>query len=692
MNRNNKLTRFDTGGSHSENILGGIPLTNNSSVEENETKSGNFIYSDRIFLDNNIVSQYNLPKSLVGKSVADATKMIDNKFKGRNDKISQSTKNSMLSKIAEAQEAMKPQEPEMMQQEGIEPQMAGNASQLGQMSLGGNIGGNIDGNAITTGASGLYDMGDEIFGKSKLNTSGIQPMSGASAAGSAGSGALKGASTGAAIGSIIPGVGTLIGAGVGALAGGISGFIGGRKDERAQLDNNNRYAVNLNKQFSDQYSYGGELKPKKITKQQIQDTVIVPGTNPSLSNDRFKYAIGEQGGVTHGTLGTSGYYLYYDKKPGEPGFNPDAHREFVTQSGYDTYMKSPQGQQYRQRLQNKTLPNVQFSLNPNMNQMSGGGPLPYDIKTDKNLFINNFGVPVRDAARPVARPIPPSYGDLISKGDYETPEEMLSKPTGYGDYLRGDANLDRTVNDSDILKTKPGFGKQVWDNTKIAGKFVNDNLGNIARYAPVVANAYQLSQLEKPQYESLARLSNRYQPEYVDEAQLQNIAKQSMNNTVNAISQSGASQGQIRASVLGSQLQRTKALSDSYGQAAAQNRATNDRAQTFNLGVDQVNLQQSNNELDINDRNKGNYDTQKSKLISQLGNDVGNIGKEQVQKKIIAKTLGYKWDGEFVKSPDGNVVTDPDTGKPMTGEKLKALQSSKEKKALGGYLIKNKLK
>jgi hypothetical protein len=165
-----------------------------------------------------------------------------------------------------------------------------------------------------------------------------------------------------------------------------------------------------------------------------------------------------------------------------------------------------------------------------------------------------------------------------------------------------------------------------------------------------------------------------------------------MNNTVNAISQSGASQGQIRASVLGSQLQRTKALSDSYGQAAAQNRATNDRAQTFNLGVDQVNLQQSNNELDINDRNKGNYDTQKSKLISQLGNDVGNIGKEQVQKKIIAKTLGYKWDGEFVKSPDGNVVTDPDTGKPMTGEKLKALQSSKEKKALGGYLIKNKLK
>ena len=79
------LTRFNTGGTHEQNPLSGIPIGNNNSVEENETKSGNFIYSNRIFLDSNIVSQYNLPKSLIDKSVADATKFIDNKFKGRND-------------------------------------------------------------------------------------------------------------------------------------------------------------------------------------------------------------------------------------------------------------------------------------------------------------------------------------------------------------------------------------------------------------------------------------------------------------------------------------------------------------------------------------------------------------------------------------------------------------------------------
>jgi hypothetical protein len=50
-----------------------------------------------------MVTQFNLPKSLIGKSIADATKIIDSKFKDRTDKISMSTKNSMLDKIGQAQ-------------------------------------------------------------------------------------------------------------------------------------------------------------------------------------------------------------------------------------------------------------------------------------------------------------------------------------------------------------------------------------------------------------------------------------------------------------------------------------------------------------------------------------------------------------------------------------------------------------
>lgn len=727
--QNGGLTRFDTGSTHEQNPLSGIPIGGNNSVEENETKQNNFVYSNRIFLDSNVVSQYNLPKSLIGKSVADATKFIDNKFKGRNDKISQSTKNGMLSKIAEAQEAMKPQEPEI-EQEGIDVSQMALGGYVNKMAMGGDptiitsdnntqpgviddeinnnlkygsmaaaisrpIGDNIYNNGdqqrnnniqsinaigtgvgsaiggksggiisnAVTGTTGLYEMGSEAFGKSNVDTSGTTSIKGASAGKSAGSGALKGVGTGAAIGSIIPGVGTAIGAGVGALVGGITGFIGGKKDEKAQLKNNNKYSNRYNDQFSDTYALGGQMDPtKKITTDVLINTPIIENVKPSTQSDRFRYAVGEQGGVQHGASGEQGHYLYYDKKPGDSGFNPNIHREFVNQSGYDTYMKSAQGQQYRRNLQ----------LQPK--QMADGGY--YD--KNKPYFMTNPGPTSINSTIGKTG----FYGpDILPKQIFNDSSEPINIPEREIIPTQTQAQFENYANQA--YPNKPSFGQKV-------GKTINDNAGNIARYAPIAANAYQLSQLKKPQGERLDRLSNRYKPEYVDEAALQNIADQTMNNTIGAISQSGASQGQTRASILGSQLQRTKAISDAYSQAAAQNRATNDRAQTFNLGVDQVNLQQSNVEKENFARDSAAYRNAKREYITGIGEGIGDIGKEQTYKKIIAKTTGYKWDGEYVKSSDGTVVTDPLTGKPMTEEKLKELQSTKDKKALGGYLIKNK--
>lgn len=725
--QNGGLTRFDEGKSHQENPLGGIPLGNNNSVEENETKNGNFIYSNRIFLDENTVSQYNLPKSLVGKSVADATKLIDNKFKGRNDKISQSTKNGMLSKIAEAQEAMKPQEPEMEQDYPQE------RTEQFQMAYGGNInryenGQQLGDTFVNTAATGadmiipgsgqLLKMGDQL-GQSIGNS--------------------IGGNRGESIGGLISPMGTLRGLGSALKTGNINdipgiGIFGGKTSkQKLDIENANNLTLASNKKFSDQYSLGGILNPTKITKQQLQNTTVLPNTNPTTQSDRFRYAVGEQGGVQHGTSGEPGHYLYYGKKPGQPGFNPAIHREFVNQGGYDTYMKSPQGQQYRRNLAiNNQQPVEQFGYGGKMNQMGDGGDY---LKNNRPYYMTNPGqvIPFNQTSISSNNFVKPSLqpngiGDeIIQFKQPVTKNEIYNyqKNKGFtGKNLDGilGPNTQKYIN-SDIInytpetidlsqkidpiitptQTKVGFeayanAKQIADtkkNRSLVGKglsYTNDNLGNLARYAPIAANALQLAQLKKPQGERLDRLSNRYNPEYVDEAQLQNIANQTMNNTVNAISQSGASQGQTRASILGSQLERTKALSDAYSQAAAQNRATNDRAQTFNLGVDQVNLNQSNTEKDINARDQAAYRNEKSKYISAIGEGIGDVGKEQTYKKIIANSTGYKWDGEYVKSPDGNVVTDPDTNKPMTQEKLQQLQSSKEKKALGGYLIKNKIK
>jgi hypothetical protein len=177
-------------------------------------------------------------------------------------------------------------------------------------------------------------------------------------------------------------------------------------------------------------------------------------------------------------------------------------------------------------------------------------------------------------------------------------------------------------------------------------------------------------------------LTNKYKPDHIDESALQNIADQELNNTSNAIQNSGGSQGEIRANLLGAGLNKTKALSDAYFKSKEFNANQNATAQQFDLGVDNTNLQQSNQELDINDRNKGNYDTQKSKLISKLGDNIGDIGKEQTYKKLAKKMFGYSYDGKYWVKPDGTKIDDKQLQEEIEQEKEKQSKS----KALGGYL------
>ena len=713
--QNGGLTRFDTGSTHELNPNGGIDIGNNNSVEENETKQNNFVYSNRIFLDSNIVSQYNLPKSLVGKSVADATKFIDNKFKGRNDKISQSTKNGMLSKIAEAQEAMKPQEPEMeqsqegmidptqmafggyvnrqmedggyydqnnpyfmqnpgVQQPGIGPMnqiqpvsqlsQANSLSQIKPFSTGnqlpttsavpdtaGAIGGGLKEMSGKTGlglssalgaASTAIDLGKTAFGKPAQDTSGLAPSAKVNSGGMIAGSAMKGASAGMAFGPL--------GAGIGAAVGGVAGLLGSNKAKKAALKNSNNFARRTNAQFSDQYALGGEIlnpiDPIKVlaAKQGISSSPV--NENPLFNTKRIvKY----QPGVTNDKLGR-GFYLY-SKDNTQPGFDPNRDREFIKQSEMLAVQRTPEWKEY---MRNQSIQPKQFAM--------GGEIDPMYYENLKLTPRNTAPIESISNLKPAGTTVPYTIGTQPAVDISNANRQFAPGPS-----------------DLDMLKYNAG---------KI-GNYINQNAGNIARYAPIATNALQLAQLKKPQGERLDRLGNRYKPEYVDETSLQNIANQTMNNTINAISQSGASEGQIRSSILGSQLQRTKALSDAYSNAAAQNRATNDRAQTFNLGVDQVNLQQSNTEKENFAKDKGNYDTQKSKLIGQLGNDIGNVGKEEIYKKIAKTTTGYSWLGEYQKM---NPNATPEETK-VAAEKAGVLindNKTVKKQALGGYLIKNK--
>ncbi len=711
MNKNNILTKFDEGGLHENNPNGGVMIGNNASVEEGETMKDNFVYSNRIVLDANIVSQYNLPKSLIGKSVADATKMIDSKFKDRTDKISQSTKNSMLSKIAEAQEAMKPQKPEVEQsQEGMIKQSLEMMRNTSQMALGGDVNklgdsewygqnnpyfttnpgvqqpsvnlannqlsaSNVENktnmvtDATMPGISEVLKSGQAIMGglgsvtssllsKSKIDTLGTS----ASAKVNSNGDILKQGFVSAISDPSPSGV-------IKSLFSTGAGLITAGKDRKAAAENTKNFASNTNRQFTDTYAMGGlmgSIDPKKkittsnTTVNNLLNSLPIDSNNPVFNTKKIvKY----QPGVTNDKMG-SGFYLY-SKDPTQAGFDYKRDRKFVKQDEMMAVQRTPEWKEY---MTNESLKRKQLFNGGKIN------PLESFLKPTMNSNLkttNNFYTGENDLRE---RMLDENYINPASIKNFKSPK-MYTRNT-----------IEPTFGQE--LKM---FGKEALN--KGVNSMKNVDLGNIARYAPIAMNAYQLSQLKKPNGERLDRLTNRYNPEYVDEKSLQNIADNAMNNSVNAISQSGASQGQLRSSLIGSQLQRTKALSDAYMSASSQNRATNDRAQTFNLGVDQINLNQSNTEKDINARDQAAYRNEKSKYLSEIGNNIGDVGKEEVYKNIIAKSVGYKWDGEYVRTPEGKVVTDPNTGKPITEERLKELQSANSgKKALGGYLIKNRKK
>lgn len=577
----NELTQFNEGKSHEENPLGGIPVGGNNTVEQGETKNGSFVYSNRIKLTPEIIKQYNLPKSLANKTVADATKFIDGKFKDRTDKISESTKQGMLSKIAEAQEAMKPQEPV------INPEQ-------NQMFLGGDT---LEADLMPGAASATGALTSLVSGDTDGAVSGIT-----SSLGSIGGTAIGGP------------IGGMIGGALGTAVGGLINGIGDKK--RAQNLANKEHIIASNK-FKNDFAYGGKMY--------ADGGLIVPDYIKKNALDFQKFALTKDKNIL-------------------PKFGADGSWGNESNNAYSKY-----GKDYRDHLLNSISPDTQKDL----------------ISADLNRKPSvQFG----------------TYNKL-------SPEAQAGLDITEG--VNPETNNFNQAKADEIYKNSKSGVLPKADLSKLG-----NTLGQAARYAPIAMNAYQLSQLEKPSYSRLNRLDQRFNPEYVDERSLQNIVSNETNDTINALTgATNGSVGALRSNILGAGLNRTKAMSDAYMNAEAQNRATNVQGQQFNAGINAANLQQDNLELDINDRNSAAYRNEKSKYLSEIGNGIGDIGKEEIYKKIAVTTTGYNFLGKFMKENPNATPEDALVAAKKAGVVVDSNTTTETTpKALGGYLFKNKRK
>lgn len=107
------LTMINNGGTHEENPYGGIPVSIDNQgipnlVEEGEVLYNDYVYSDRLKVPKGIEG---LPKSIIGKTFADAAKYLTKESKERpNDPISKRGMEDSINKLQTIQEIIRMKE------------------------------------------------------------------------------------------------------------------------------------------------------------------------------------------------------------------------------------------------------------------------------------------------------------------------------------------------------------------------------------------------------------------------------------------------------------------------------------------------------------------------------------------------------------------------------------------------------
>lgn len=120
----NGLRIIGNGGTHEENPMEGVPMGmdaegNPNLVEQGEVIFNDYVFSNRLFADSGLLESFNLPKSYDGHSFAAIAEKLGDESKERpNDPISKRGLLSSMSRLQQAQEAVRQQAQEG--QEGVQ--------------------------------------------------------------------------------------------------------------------------------------------------------------------------------------------------------------------------------------------------------------------------------------------------------------------------------------------------------------------------------------------------------------------------------------------------------------------------------------------------------------------------------------------------------------------------------------------
>jgi len=637
-----------------------------------------------------LIKQFNLPLYVKGMSLADASKKINDKFKNKTDKLSLETKEELLSRLADAQEFIKQQSQQESQETSQSFAPGGELTKDGklpsdELSLEGQ--GDVMSKILGTAGTAMQ-FGQQMFGKTGVNTSSEEYLDSPNIGMSAASSGLQGAMTGAQFGPIGAAIGGAVGIG--------AGLIGGnRMKNKIDLANRNKNLRDHNK-LDFGYAYGGPITPPK--KKSISDEYLnkiktetgIPFTQEGASAIFEEPTLTEFKQLNFGDYGHVFSASPYGANMGTTQYNP-----------LDVKIKN-----YRYAESKDVQKKIQ-DLNPGLflkfsNDYAGGGQLPSknekdyypEIPTYLNLLsknslvntpytktINTYGVNGNTERTSNMNENKNSFYPFTNTYSELSPTQLTytRQPLNLQN-SKLSPNLPNTNKPLGIASQNVSFGekfnnikKGISKGIKGASEFLDENGNDLLRYAPVAMNAYQLAKLKWPATQRLGRLEGTYKPSYLDEKEYQNIVNSEMNSTGENIANSvNGSLGALRSNLLSNTLNKTKGLSDAYSKIKLQNMNEDKIKQEYDANVSKYNLEQGNKETEINALNKGNYDTQKSKLMAQMGTDLGSIGLEGLRKEY-PLALGMSYDSK------GNFYRTDENGKKvkMTSKEIEAFYNEK---------------
>lgn len=292
---NSDLISFNEGGTHEENPYGGIPQNNNpdgslNTVEQGETKQGDYVFSNNLKITKQLADELRLPKQVEDKTFAEASKILNEVLvENSNDPIIKRTVDKQLDSLKLGNEKAKEEnntnqeqlrqaqfeidnvdalndlekEVSNIPQEPIQQPMQTNQGfseqDLNMFADGGNMDlvdtdpnkANRVLNGVTGGIQGLSTL---AFSTSPEQEEKIKP----------GNMALQGAAAGATLGSVAGPWGTAIGAVVGGVGGLVMGNSKAKKQEKIFEQRQQQRQEQALAPFRDPRSESGFIEDREV--------------------------------------------------------------------------------------------------------------------------------------------------------------------------------------------------------------------------------------------------------------------------------------------------------------------------------------------------------------------------------------------------------------------------------------------